>query len=99
MFTCSFRITARIAGRPTTSPVVAHVKELLGRLRWRAQRLEQPQVRVVGDAAVLRCSVTDIVTGADGAEVRAKMLMTQTWVRDETGGWVCLAGHAGPRLD
>jgi hypothetical protein len=70
-----------------------------GRLRWRAQRLEQPQVRVVGDAAVLRCSVTDIVTGADGAEVRARMLMTQTWVRDETGAWVCLAGHAGPRLD
>ena len=70
-----------------------------GRLRWRAQRLEDPQVRVVGDAAVLCCTVTDVVTGADGAEVRARMLMTQTWIRDDTGGWVCLAGHAGPRLD
>jgi hypothetical protein len=70
-----------------------------GRLRWRAQRLEDPQVRVVGDAAVLRCTVTDVVTGAGGAEVRARTLMTQTWIRDDTGGWVCLAGHAGPCLD
>jgi ketosteroid isomerase-like protein len=66
---------------------------------WRAQRLEQPQVRVVGDAAVLRCIVTDVVTGADGGELQARMLLTQTWVRDDTAGWVCLAGHAGPRVD
>jgi hypothetical protein len=25
------------------------------------------------------------------------MPMTQTWVR-EAGQWLCLAGHAGPRL-
>ncbi len=70
-----------------------------GGLRWRAQRLEQPQVHVVGDAAVLRCIVTDIVSDARGGEVRARMLMTQTWIRDDTTGWVCLAGHAGPRVD
>jgi hypothetical protein len=69
-----------------------------GGLRWRAQRLEQPQVHVVGDAAVLRCIVTDVVTGADNGEVQARMLLTQTWVRDDIAGWVCLAGHAGPRL-
>jgi hypothetical protein len=69
-----------------------------GGVRWRAQRLEQAQVDVAGDAAVLRCTVTDVVAGADG-EVRARMLMTQTWIRDDTSGWVCLAGHAGPRLD
>lgn len=70
-----------------------------GGMRWRAQRLEQPQVQVVGDAAVLRCIVTDVVSDADGGEVRARMLMTQTWIRDDTTGWVCLAGHAGPRVD
>jgi ketosteroid isomerase-like protein len=70
-----------------------------GGVRWRAQILEQAQVHVVGDAAVLRCTVTDVVTGADGREVGARMWMTQTWTRDETTGWVCLAGHAGPRLD
>ena len=70
-----------------------------GGVRWRAQRLEQAQVHVVGDAAVLRCAVTDVVAGADGGEVGARMLMTQTWIRDDTRGWVCLAGHAGPRLD
>lgn len=70
-----------------------------GGVRWQQQRLEREQVHVVGDAAVLRCSVTDVVTGADGGEVRARMLMTQTWVRGDLGGWVCLAGHAGPRLD
>lgn len=70
-----------------------------GGVQWRAQRLEQPQVSVIGDAAVLRCTVTDVVTAADGIEVRARMLMTQTWIRDHTSGWVCLAGHAGPRLD
>jgi ketosteroid isomerase-like protein len=70
-----------------------------GGVRWGAQILEQAQVHVVGDAAVLRCTVTDVITGADGREVRARMWMTQTWTRDETTGWVCLAGHAGPRLD
>lgn len=70
-----------------------------GGARWQAQRLEQPQVHVVGDAAVLRCTVVDVITGVDGEPVRARMPMTLTWVRDETNGWVCLAGHAGPRLD
>jgi ketosteroid isomerase-like protein len=70
-----------------------------GGVRWRAQILEQAQVHVVGDAAVLRCTVTDVITGADGDAVRARMLMTQIWVRDDAGGWLCLAGHAGPRLD
>lgn len=70
-----------------------------GGTRWQAQRIEQPHVHVVGDAAVLRCTATDVIVGADGEPVSARMLMTQTWVRDDTGGWVCLAGHAGPRLD
>jgi ketosteroid isomerase-like protein len=68
-------------------------------LRWRTQRLEEPRVHVVGDAAVLRCTVTDVITGADGDAVRVRMLMTQMWVRDDASGWLCLAGHAGPRLD
>jgi hypothetical protein len=70
-----------------------------GGVRWQAQRIEEPQVCVVGDTAVLRCTVTDVVTGADGGEVRARMLMTQTWIRYRTATWLCLAGHAGPRID
>ena len=70
-----------------------------GGVRWRVQRLEEPNVRVVGDVAVLRCTVTDVVADAEGREVRARMLMTQIWIRNGTTGWVCLAGHAGPRLD
>lgn len=70
-----------------------------GRLPWRTQLLEQPQVQVVRETAVLRCIVTDVIAGADGRETRGRMLMTQTWVRDDAARWVCLAGHAGPRLE
>jgi hypothetical protein len=67
-----------------------------GSLRWNAQRLTEVEVVVVGDTAVLRCVVTDEVDGGQGAE-EFRMPMTQTWVR-ENERWLCLAGHAGPRL-
>lgn len=66
-----------------------------GPTRWHSQILEDVTVTAVGDAAVLRCVVTDDVT--EGAERREfRMPMTQTWVRTN-GEWRCLAGHAGPR--
>jgi hypothetical protein len=78
-----------------------------GRLRWSSQRLEQPEVVVDGDTAVLRCTVVDRVEPVepvepvddrDAAPEDFRMPMTQVWVRRE-GRWQCLAGHAGPRHD
>ena len=66
-----------------------------GDVRWHGQALEDVHVVVVGGTAVLRCTAVDRVD-ADGSEV-FRMPMTQTWVRSGEG-WVCLAGHAGPRM-
>jgi hypothetical protein len=67
-----------------------------GTLRWNAQLLTEVEVVVVGDTAVLRCLVTDQVERGQKDE-EFRMPMTQTWIRD-AGRWLCLAGHAGPRL-
>ena len=65
---------------------------------WYGQQFEQAAVVVAGDdVAVLRCVVADDVDTGTGRHL-ARMPMTQTWVRGPAG-WVCLAGHAGPRLD
>ena len=63
---------------------------------WHGQELADVDVRVVGDVAVLRCTVTDDVTTGSGRGL-FRMPMTTTWIR-ESLGWRCLAGHAGPRL-
>ena len=68
-----------------------------GSTRWRQQDLGDPEVVVVGSAAVLRTVVTDVVETAAGLATY-RMPMTQVWVSSD-GGWRCLAGHAGPRLD
>jgi ketosteroid isomerase-like protein len=67
-----------------------------GRLRWLAQVLEQVDVVVVGDTGVVRCVVNDQVQ-VGGEPKSFRMPVTQTWVRTP-GGWLCLAGHAGPAL-
>jgi hypothetical protein len=67
-----------------------------GRHEWHGQRLDDPQVVVVGGTAVLRCIVIDDVDAGAGRQ-SYRMPMTQTWVRVREG-WQCLAGHAGPRL-
>jgi hypothetical protein len=64
--------------------------------RWLGQTLDAVRVTVVGSTAVLVCVVTDEVQTADGSEL-FQMPMTQTWVL-EGEQWLCLAGHAGPRL-
>lgn len=74
----------------------AYLASNLTRLQWREQRLDDAQVEVVGDAAVLRCTVSDVVD-VDGVATTFRMPMTQTWVRT-SAGWQLLAGHAGPRL-
>jgi hypothetical protein len=66
-----------------------------GGVRRLGQTLEDVRLVVVGDTAVLRCTAVDRVD-ADGPEV-FRMPMTQTWVRSGDG-WLCLAGHAGPRV-
>jgi hypothetical protein len=66
-------------------------------LRWVKQRLEDPEVTVVGDTAILLCTAHDTVV-RDGVEVSFRMPITQVWVRAHRG-WVCLAGHAGPAQD
>ena len=63
-------------------------------LRWVKQRLEDPEVTVVGDTALLLCTAHDTVV-RDGVEQTVTMPVTQVWVRSHKS-WVCLAGHAGP---
>jgi ketosteroid isomerase-like protein len=71
-------------------------RNTLGPVQWRSQQLDDVDVVVVGEVAVLRAEVTDTVAGDDGPET-FRMPMTQVWLLDG-GRWRCLAGHAGPRL-
>jgi ketosteroid isomerase-like protein len=66
------------------------------RNHWSTQQLVDAEVMVHEGTAVLRCLAVDVVDRGRGAE-EFRMPMTQVWVRRD-GGWVCLAGHAGPRL-
>jgi ketosteroid isomerase-like protein len=68
-----------------------------GHTVWRSQEMANADVVVVGDTAVLRAEVTDVVLTESGEPETFTMPMTQAWVREE-GTWRCLAGHAGPRL-
>jgi hypothetical protein len=65
--------------------------------RWRSQRFEDVEIRVVADTGVLRCIVSDEIEVGPGEIEVFVMPMTQTWIRDD-GRWQCLAGHAGPLL-
>jgi hypothetical protein len=65
-----------------------------GPTQWRSQVLVDPQVTVVDEVAVLRCTVLDSVSTDDGPRI-FRMPMTQVWVRAEAK-WLCLTGHAGP---
>lgn len=67
------------------------------RLRWHGQRLVEPEVVVLDNTAVLTAVVVDEVESEHGRET-FRLRLTQTWVRHD-GCWVCLSGHAGPRLD
>lgn len=67
------------------------------RLRWHGQQFLEPDVVVLDSTAVLTAVVLDEVEGEHGRET-FRLRLTQTWVRHE-GRWICLAGHAGPRLD
>lgn len=68
-----------------------------GHTVWRSQELSEVRVVVVGDTAVLRAEVSDVVASGTGGDETFRMPMTQVWVRAD-GRWRCLAGHAGPRL-
>ena len=71
-----------------------YVRANTEQLRWRSQVIEDPQVTIVGDTAVVVGAVRDAVE-RDGETSVFVMRITQTWVR-EFEGWLCLAGHAGP---
>ena len=68
-----------------------------GHTAWRSQELTATEVVVVGDTAVLRAHVSDVVLTEHGEPATFRMPVTQVWVRDRDR-WLCLAGHAGPRL-
>lgn len=68
----------------------------MGAVKWRSQQLDVVDVVVVGEAAVLRAEVLDVV-GTTAGDETFRMPMTQVWVR-QNNRWQCLAGHAGPRL-
>ena len=68
-----------------------------GALVWRAQRLEEAQVTVVGDTAILTAVAHDEFE-RDGVAGAHAMRLTLTFVRDAATRWIVLAGHAGPAL-
>jgi Domain of unknown function (DUF4440) len=63
-------------------------------LVWLGQQLDDPEVVVAGDTAVLTAMVHDEVE-RDGVSQTFSLRLTQTWIRTPEG-WRCLAGHAGP---
>jgi ketosteroid isomerase-like protein len=65
-----------------------------GSLHWIRQSLDDPNVIVVGDAAVLTATVEDCVERQCERQ-NYRLRLTLTWVRTPIG-WQCLAGHAGP---
>lgn len=67
-----------------------------GHTVWRSQEMRDVDVVVVGDTAVLRAEVVDVVLSEEGEPVTFRMPMTQVWAR-LGGAWSCLGGHAGPR--
>ena len=67
-----------------------------GELQWLGQRFEDVEIVVAGDAAVLGAVVFDEVE-REGTRQSFRLRLTQTWTR-EGGGWLCLAGHAGPEV-
>jgi len=85
-----------------------------GSVLWHGQQLENVTVTVVGDTAVLRCTVSDDVDAVsehvdsgtdeelpvDGTLTGRQLFrMPMTQVWIRTTrGWKCLAGHAGPRM-
>ena len=66
-----------------------------GAFVWRAQRLEEAHVTVVGDTAILTAVAHDEYE-RDGAPHAHAMRLTLTFVRDTADAWTVLAGHAGP---
>ncbi|MET9242831.1 nuclear transport factor 2 family protein [Nonomuraea sp. NPDC003709] len=69
-----------------------------GATTWKKQSLTDAEVVVVGQqVAVLRCVAADDVVSGESVRSTFRMPMTQTWV-NEGDRWLCLAGHAGPRL-
>jgi len=74
-----------------------YVRRHTRELRWVRQRLEDPEVTVVGDTAILLCTAHDTFV-QDGAEQDRRALVTEVWVRSHKA-WVCLAGHEGPTPD
>lgn len=68
-----------------------------GELVWRSQVLEEAEVVVVGDSAVLTAVAHDAYERA-GVAASHRMRLTLTWVRGLDGAWTALAGHAGPAV-
>jgi ketosteroid isomerase-like protein len=67
-----------------------------GSLRWLDQRLQDPDVVVIGDTAILTAVVVDTIERTRGAD-EFRLRLTMTWVRQDEA-WRCLAGHAGPAV-
>jgi len=67
-----------------------------GSLKWLSQRLEAPDVVIVGDMAILTAIVVDIVEH-DGCQHEFRIRLTQTWLHGGSD-WLCIAGHAGPSV-
>ena len=67
-----------------------------GDIRWLGQRMEDVEVEVFDDTAVLTALVTDDVRRGDGVSETLVMRLTLAWIRTG-GGWRCVSGHAGPR--
>lgn len=62
-----------------------------GHIRWRRRLLMDPDVVIVGDTAILLCTVEHEIRTPEGDE-RSKHRMTQTWILT-WAGWRWVAGH------
>lgn len=63
-------------------------------VRWLSQELEDVEVRVAGNSAVVTCRVRDRAMFG-GQSLDAVFRSTYVYVREEAG-WRCMAGHTGP---
>jgi hypothetical protein len=66
-----------------------------GSLRWYSQQFLDPAIVVTGAAMLTLVVVDQVEYDPDPATNRLRL--TMTWVKSSER-WLCLAGHAGPRV-
>ena len=66
-------------------------------VQWLSQELDDVQVQVFGDAAIVRCRVHDRARYGEHL-LDARFQSTYFYVK-RSAGWQCVAGHTGPAAE